>query len=282
MRRWISAGWKSSCGLWGVLLSAACAASSAPEPLAASALEPGLATPQEEGEATPPPAPGARVTAGEPAAPEAAALEAAAPAAPAASGAQPAPGEASQSGSGAGMIEFFEVGRGDRVADLGGMSGYSLAPVRRAVGPAGVVYVRRQSPPPDASSASDDLARLVWMKTSDEAPLTADATRLNAVTLLFGYHAVVAAGHDRRKLNAAVYSALVPGGVYIIADRAAPPGSGLGAARRDSSIEDGIVRAEVQAAGFQFVEAADFVSSVARSDEGSSAGQYVLKFKKPK
>jgi predicted methyltransferase len=184
------------------------------------------------------------------------------------------------------MIEFFEIGRGDRVADLGGVSGYSLGPVRRAVGPAGVLYVRRSTPPPEtrgpgeAAASSDDLARIVWMNTPDEAPFIPDATRLNAATLLYGYHAVIAAGHDRKKLNAAVYRALLPGGVYIIADRAAPPGSGLSAARKLAAIEDGVVRAEVQAAGFEFVEAADFVSSVARED--GTPSQYVLKFRKPK
>lgn len=193
------------------------------------------------------------------------------------------PADAAEEGSASGgsrMIEFFEIGRGDRVADLGGVAGYSLGPMRRAVGPAGVVYVRRSTPPPTEPAApSDDLGKIVWMNTPDEAPLTADATRLNAATLLYGYHAVIAAGRDRKKLNAAVYQALVPGGVYIIADHAAPPGSGLRAAREQSAIEDSIVRAEVQAAGFEFVEAADFVSSVARED--GTPSQYVLKFRKP-
>ena len=199
----------------------------------------------------------------------------------------PAPGAAaasSQEGSataGSQMIEFFEIGRGDRVADLGGVAGYSLGPMRRAVGPAGVLYVRRATPPPTEPAApSDDLGKIVWMNTPDEAPFIPDATRLNAATLLYGYHAVVAAGRDRKKLNAAVYRALLPGGVYIIADHAAPPGSGLRAAREQSAIEDGVVRAEVQAAGFEFVEAADFVSSVARED--GTPNQYVLKFRKPR
>jgi predicted methyltransferase len=191
------------------------------------------------------------------------------------------PREEDGAAPGAQMIEFFEIGRGDRVADLGGVAGYSLGPVRRAVGPAGVVYVRRATPPPSEPAApSDDLGKIVWMNTPDEAPFVAEASRLNAVTLLFGYHQVVAARHDRKKLNAAVYRALLPGGLYIIADRAAPPGSGLGAARELGAIEDGVVRDEVHAAGFELVEAADFVSSVVR--ENGSASQYVLKFRKPR
>ena len=245
-------------------------------------------TPSSEPEApAPSESPGAELVTG--AAPElgAGALPDTASAGVAASQPAPAPEAAATSqeeGSASGgsqMIEFFEIGRGDRIADLGGVAGYSLVPLRRAVGPAGVVYVRRSTPPPtEAAAPSDDLGTIVWMNTPDEAPLIGDATRLNAATLLYGYHAVVAAGRDRKKLNAAVYRALLPGGVYIIADHAAPPGSGLRAARELSAIEDGVVRAEVQAAGFEFVEAADFVSSVARED--GSPSQYVLKFRKPR
>jgi predicted methyltransferase len=181
------------------------------------------------------------------------------------------------------MIDFFQIGRGDRVADLGGLSGYSLAPIRRAVGPSGVVYVRRRLPPPSdpADSSANDLGTLVWMNTPDEAPLIKDATRLNAVTLLFAYHALVAAGRDRQKVNAAVFRALVPGGVYIIADNAAPPGSGISAVRELNRIEESVIRDEVQAAGFKFVEAGNFVTSAAAALRRPPSSQYVLKFKKP-
>lgn len=275
-RRCITASWTLSCGLvfQAAFIGGACSpAASGADPQAPSA----VATPSEGAEsatsqvaatneapaAAPEPEPWA-----EPAQPE----PAPAPPAPAA-----------ESSGSEQMVEFFELGRGDRVADLGGVFGYSLTPSRRALGPAGVLYVRRRTPPPaDPEAEGDaDLAKVVWMNTPDEAPFTAEATRLNAVTLLFAYHAVVAAGHDRRKMNDAVYRALVPGGVYVIADHAAPAGSGLAAAREENRIEDGIVRAEVQAAGFQFVEAADFVSNAVSSADRAGGGQYLLKFRKP-
>jgi predicted methyltransferase len=200
-------------------------------------------------------------------------------------GATPRPNGAAEGNASSGqeMIDFFQIGRGDRVADLGGLSGYSLAPIRRAVGPSGVVYVRRRLPPPSdpADSSANDLGTLVWMNTPDEAPLIKDATRLNAVTLLFAYHALVAAGRDRQKVNASVFRALVPGGVYIIADNAAPPGSGISAVRELNRIEESVIRDEVQAAGFKFVEAGNFVTSAAAALRRPPSSQYVLKFKKP-
>ena len=266
-RRWITARWTTSWG-FAALLGAACTPSG-PGPL-----EPTAATSPAE------PAPEATSVDPDPAE--------AAPAASPEPLAEPAPtppadAPREDNAGGARLVEFFGVGRGDRVADLGGVFGYSLTPTRRAIGPAGMLYVRRKTAPPvDPDTAGDtDLAPIAWLNTPDEAPLSAEATRLNAVTLLFAYHAVIAAGHDRKKLNGAVYRALVPGGVYIIADHAAAPGSGLAAARKENRIEDSIVRSEVQAAGFEFVEAADFIANIVSSADRTSGGQYLLKFRKP-
>jgi predicted methyltransferase len=191
-------------------------------------------------------------------------------------------GEASE-----GMISFFEIGRGDRVADLGGLLGYSLERILDAVGGAGVVYARlRPGLSPDAVPyANPDRSHqgeLIWMKTPLTAPFSPDAKRLNAVTLLYAYHSIVAANQDRKAFNEGVLRALVPGGAYIIVDHAAPPGSGVAAAARMNRIEDHIVRAEVEAAGFKFVEAADFVLDAPRTPDQPAPSQYVLKFKKPR
>jgi predicted methyltransferase len=186
-----------------------------------------------------------------------------------------------------GMISFFEIGRGDRVADLGGLFGYSLEPILDAVGGSGVVYARlRPGLSPDAVPyANPDRSHqgeLIWMKTPLTAPFGPDAKRLNAVTLLYAYHSIVAANQDRKAFNESVLRALVPGGTYIIVDHAAPPGSGVAAAARMNRIEDHIVRAEVEAAGFKFVEAADFVLDAPRTPDQPAPSQYVLKFKKPR
>jgi predicted methyltransferase len=286
-RYWITASWRLSCVLacHAVLLAAACSpSSSSSEPRAPTAVAPAPSAGLAPEEAPPGPPAETAPVAGEPAAEgqvgEAWARPVPPDPAPAGAEAEPADEDAGSEQ----MVEFFETGRGDRVADLGGVFGYSLTPVRRALGPAGILYVRRRTPPPADPAADDEggLGKLVWMNTPDEAPFSAEATRLNGVTLLFAYHAVVAAGRDRRKMNGAVYRALVPGGVYIIADHQAPPGSGIAAAREENRIEDGIVRSEVQAAGFEFVEAADFVSNAIGSADRSGAGQYLLKFRKPK
>lgn len=282
LRRWSTKSWAKPIALACAAALAGAACSSSGGPLRdASSVAPELSPAEEQLEASDAVAEmAAEESAGAPAEPEPSAepessAEPAAAEAPASEPAEPKP-------AGQAMVDFFEIGRGDRVADLGGISGYSIMPIRRAVGPSGVVYVRRRSPPPTAPSdaGNDDLGKIVWMNTPDEAPLIEEANRLNAVTLMFAYHAVVAAGRDRKKLNAAVHRALVPGGVYIIADNAAPPGSGYAAARELSRIEDTIIRQEVQAAGFEFVEAGNFMTSAAAALRRPPSSQYVLKFRK--
>lgn len=116
------------------------------------------------------------------------------------------------------------------------------------------------------------------MPTDYAAPLTPDARDLDLVTMLFAYHEVVAQFPDRTRFNAAVLRALKPGRFYVIAEHSAPVGSGVEAARRSSGIEERIVRADVEAAGFVFVESAELLS---RTSSGVRPRQYLLKFQKP-
>jgi len=212
-----------------------------------------------------------------------------------ADGAGAAPSDLTTSSSGAAqLLAFLAVGRGDRVADLGAGAGYSILPLASAVGPYGVVYARHVPGTltdlpgdPAAQGVRDSVPpNVVPMHTPDDAPFTREAKDLDLVTFLFAYHDVIARGIDRRKLNAAVFRALKPGRFYIVADHAAPEGSGLPAASSLNRIEDGVVRAEVQAVGFVFVEAAELASAsaTARGAHGgheSHTSQYILKFVKP-
>jgi predicted methyltransferase len=91
-------------------------------------------------------------------------------------------------------------------------------------------------------------------------------------------------------VDRAAYASLKPGGVYLVLDHAAAPGSGL----RDTStlhrIDEAAVKQEVESAGFKF----DGESPVLRNKsddhtqkvfEGSVKGktdQFILRFVKPK
>jgi predicted methyltransferase len=193
------------------------------------------------------------------------------------------------------LLEFIGPAQGQRVADLGAGSGYTTELLARAVGPSGVVYAQNNALTLDKYVGSSWPKRLereadrnvVRMDREFEAPLAAEARDLDLVTLLFSYHDVIAAKEDRSKLNAAVFQALKPGGLFVIADHEAPPGAGLSAAATLHRIEQKVVREEVEAAGFTFVESGDFLRDP--SDDGARASfergfltdRFILEFKKP-
>jgi predicted methyltransferase len=188
------------------------------------------------------------------------------------------------------MLGFIGIGRGERVAELGAGTRDSVEQMVQAVGPAGVVYVRHDPrtltalpSTREGAKPSDALpANVVLMTTRDEAVLDAAVKDLNVATLLFSYHDLVARGIDRRRLNLAVYRALVPSGTFVIADLAPPPGTSAEAARKLNRVDERLVRTEVEAAGFVLADSAELVTSAARggSDPTEHGGQYILKFRK--
>ncbi len=220
------------------------------------------------------------------------------PAAPSATAARfdaPERGRGGTQRGGVELLEFLGIGRGERVAGLGGGSRQFIQLMADAVGPAGVVFCQTDprtltALPSDHGQSAKPTgplpANIVVMQTSSDVPFSGAAQQLNLVTLLFAYHDFFARGTARQKLNGAVFRALAPGGYYVIADHAAPSGSGLSAAQRLNSSDEGVVRTEVEAAGFMFVEAAELLSSSAARPEASLAGghgsQYLLKFQKPR
>jgi predicted methyltransferase len=193
------------------------------------------------------------------------------------------------------MLEFIGVGPADRVADLGAGAGYTTELLARAVGPSGVVYAQNDPRTLDSfvrEAWQERLQRpvnanVVRMDREYEAPFAPEAKDLDCVTLLFSYHDVVAHNGDRAKLNRAVYAALKPGGTYVIADHSAPAGAGVETGRELHRIDEAIVRREVEAAGFVFVEAADFLKDAnddptkPSPDVGFKTSRFIHRYKKP-
>lgn len=193
------------------------------------------------------------------------------------------------------LLEFLGVSAGARVADLGAGSGYTTELLARAVGPSGVVYAQNARATIEkyvSESWPRRLARdvnrnVVRMDREFDAPFAPDARDLALVTLLFSYHDVIAAGVDRAQLNAAVFAALAPGGLYVVADHRAAPGTGVEAASTLHRIDEQLVRDEIEAAGFTFVESGEFLrdpndpATQPSHAIGFNTDRFILKFKKP-
>jgi predicted methyltransferase len=197
------------------------------------------------------------------------------------------------------MLAFSGVKPGDTVVDLIPGGGYFTRLFSSVVGPTGTVFAFTpeefahfgKTPPAPTGARPDpmrpNIVSVVAPVNSFSLPQPVDIvwTSQNYHDL----HDSFAKPADLALINAAIFKALKPGGVYIVLDHAAAPGSGLSATETLHRIDPAVVRAEVEAAGFQFVGQTDVLRNpadprTAKVFDPSIRGktdQFVFKFRKP-
>jgi predicted methyltransferase len=111
--------------------------------------------------------------------------------------------------------------------------------------------------------------------------------KLDLVTLMFNYHDFGFLGVDRAQLNQAVFRSLKTGGLYVIADHAGRPGTGISESGTLHRIEQSFLRAEVEAAGFRLADEGNFLRNPNDPRDRNTPeppqpkDEFVLKFVKP-
>jgi predicted methyltransferase len=135
----------------------------------------------------------------------------------------------------------------------------NLAPVATPAAPPGA-----PRPSPVALAGRDARLReagipaapIVALSRPFEDPVPSDlaSEQIDLVTLMFNYHDLGHLGMDRAAMNRAVFRALKPGGLYVIADHAGRPGTGISESGTLHRIEEAFLRQEVEAAGFRLAE----------------------------
>src|SRR3954470_6132686 len=93
----------------------------------------------------------------------------------------------------------------------------------------------------------------------DPVPSKLAPEGLDLVTLMFNYHDLGHLGVDRSAMNRAVFRALKPGALYVIADHSGRPGTGISESGTLHRIEEAFLRREVEAAGFKLLEEGNFL-----------------------
>jgi predicted methyltransferase len=197
------------------------------------------------------------------------------------------------------LLAFMGVAPGMTVADLGAGGGYTTELLARAVGPSGKVYsenepslVKKVEKPWSARLAAPANKVVVRTDRPLDDPLPPDAKNLDLIVNYIFYHDSVWIGTDRAKMNKAVFDALRPGGVYVIVDASAKDGHGTEDAKTLHRIEQSVVEAEIEKAGFTLVAKADFLrnpndtrdwnsSPRVAGDRLGTEDRFVLKFGKP-
>jgi predicted methyltransferase len=121
---------------------------------------------------------------------------------------------------------------------------------------------------------------------ADPAPPELATERIDRVTLMFNYHDLGHLGVDRAAMNQAVFRALKPGGLYVIADHSGRPGTGISESGTLHRIEEAFLRQEVEAAGFKLLEEGNFLRNPNdprdknTPDPPQPKDEFVLKFVK--
>jgi predicted methyltransferase len=139
------------------------------------------------------------------------------------------------------------------------------------------------------SAADTSLANIVPVVRPFEDPVPPElaAGRLDVVTLMFNYHDLGHWGVDRAQMNRKVFAALKPGGMYVIADHAGRPGTGISESGTLHRIEESFLRSEVEAAGFKQVDEGFFLRNPSDPRDKNTPeppqpkDQFILKFIKP-
>ncbi len=187
------------------------------------------------------------------------------------------------------MLSFIGVREGMVALDVSAAGGYTTELIARAVGPSGRVYGQTRAPDPRQRLANRKMANVVPIVRpfDDPVPPEASSNALDLVTLMFNYHDFGALGVDRAKMNSAIFRALKPGGVYIVADHSGRPGTGISESNTLHRVEEAFVRKEVEAAGFRYAGEGGFLRNPKdpRDRETPEPAQpkdeFVLKFVKP-
>jgi predicted methyltransferase len=121
---------------------------------------------------------------------------------------------------------------------------------------------------------------------ADPVPPELAAEHIDLVTLMFNYHDLGHLGVDRAAMNQAVFRALKPGGLYVIADHSGRPGTGISESGTLHRIEEAFLRQEVEAAGFNLLEEGNFLRNPNdprdknTPDPPQPKDEFVLKFVK--
>ena len=164
-------------------------------------------------------------------------------------------------------------------ASLG--AGVSAAPRAAAPRTSAIALAERAQKP----AASNIVA--VVQRFESPVPAELASNGLDLVTLMFNYHDLGHLGVDRAQMNAAVFRALKPGGLYVIADHSGRPGTGISESGTLHRIEEAFLRNEVEAAGFRLAAEGRFLRNPAdprdrnTPDPPQPKDEFVLKFVKP-
>lgn len=194
-------------------------------------------------------------------------------------------------------LAFARVRPGQKVTDMIIGGGYFTRVFSAAVGPEGGVtawqpaeFIGFQASYGESLDAVDALPNVDATRAALASPeLPGGQDLVFTAQNYHDLHLAMASADTASKVNAAVFNALKPGGLYVIIDHHAAAGSDLSAADTLHRIDIEAVKREVTAAGFVLDAESDLLATDADPRTASvfdpsirgKTSQFMLRFRKP-
>lgn len=194
------------------------------------------------------------------------------------------------------VLSFFGIGPGQRVAELLTGRGYYAEILAGVVAETGHVYAQntpfvlnRFAAAPLAERLSNPaLTNVTRVDSELEDPQLPGG--LDAIVMVLFYHDTYWQNVDRARMNAAIFGALRPGGVFGIVDHHAQAGSGDRDVESLHRVDAELVKREIEAVGFVFEAESDLLrhpedartTNVFDQAIRGKTDRFVYRFRKPK
>lgn len=163
------------------------------------------------------------------------------------------------------LLTYYDVEPGMKVAEMMAGGGYTAELLARTVGPEGAVYgvnspfvLERFAAGPWADRLAKPVnANVTGLDREFDDPFPPEVKDLDRVFSILVYHDFFWMGKDVDAMNKAIFDALKPGGIYAVLDHSAADGHGTDDVESLHRIEQSVVKAQVEAAGFTYVGESD-------------------------
>jgi predicted methyltransferase len=164
------------------------------------------------------------------------------------------------------ILAFYGIRPGMKVADIFAGGGYMTELFARVVGPKGTVYSQNGPFPEQFKKIESEwnerlkepaLKNVVKVSKPFDAPdlLPVPPDSLDAVIIHLNYHDMVGFKMNRDNVNAAVFKALKPGGIYGIVDHSAKSGTADTETATLHRIDEDFLIKDVEKSGFKLTGA---------------------------
>lgn len=197
------------------------------------------------------------------------------------------------------LLALAGIKPGDKVADFVIGGGYFTRILSAAVGPTGHVYAYQPAEFIKFQASYGENLKTVAGAYKNVTPLDASFQQLDlpdgldAIVTVQNYHDLYLKpfpSGTAAKVDAELFKSLKPGGVLLIVDHAALPGSGISAADSLHRIDPEAVKSDLKAAGFALESESNLLRDPADPHTASvfdpsirgKTDQFVLVFRKPR